>query len=369
MRIICETSKLTDVCLNIQRCVPNRSVMPHLEGILIKTVSNQKIEISGFDLDLGITKELEVRIEKAGAVVLNARDFCEILKHLPDETVTIDCDEKNICTIVSGETTYDIIGLSAEDYPELPTIAQGTPFSVSQRVIRDMIKQTIFAVSVDDSKTVHRGIKFEISDGQIRLIALDGYRLAIRTEFTQYKGEVLSFVVPSKTLSEIIKFIKEEDAFIEIFIGKRHIIFHIDGYSIISRLLEGEFLDYRSAIPSAKSTTVRINTKNLIDCIERTSILITEKTKSPTKFIFDEDTVKISAVTTKGSANDKVRASIDGKRTEIGFNNRFVLDALRSCESDEVILQLNGPVAPALILPTEGDHFLYLILPVRIKNG
>ncbi|MCH5197505.1 MAG: DNA polymerase III subunit beta [Oscillospiraceae bacterium] len=368
MRIVCETAKLTDVCLNVQRCIPNKSVMPHLEGILIKTEGENSIELSGFDLDLGITKKMEVSVEREGAVVLNAKTFCEILRHLPEDTVYIDCDEKNICSIKSGEVEYTVISVDPDEYPELPKITEEKPFTVSKKVLKNMIKQTIFAVSVDDSKTVHRGIKFEITSGQIRLIALDGFRLAIRTEFTEYGGPDLSFIVPAKTLSEIIKFIDDEDEFISVSIGRRHIIFNINGYCIISRLLEGEFLDYRSAVPTAKSTVVRVNTSNMIECIERASIIITEKMKSPIKFIFDEDLIKLSAVTALGSASDKIRASIDGKRTEIGFNNRFILDALRSCDSDEILINLNGSVAPAVILPTDGESFLYLILPVRIKT-
>ena len=366
MRIVCETEKLTTVSLNVQRCIPNRSVMPHLEGILIKTTEDGCIELSGFDLDMGITKKLEVRVEEPGAAVINAKTFCDILRHLPGETVYIECDEKNICSIRSGEAEYTVISLDPAEYPELPRITDEIPFTVSQKTLKNMIKQTIFAVSVDDSKTVHRGVKFELTAGQLKLIALDGYRLAIRTEFSEYSGKDLSFVVPAKTLSEIVKFIDDEDAFIRLSIGRRHIIFYIDGYSIISRLLEGVFLDYRSAVPTAKSAVVRVNTAKMIECIERTSIIITEKMKSAIKFIFDEDTVKMSAVTALGSANDKMEASVDGKRTEIGFNNRFVLDALRSCESDEVLINLNGPVSPAVIVPTDGDHFLYLILPVRI---
>ncbi len=368
MRIICDTEKFTEVCLNVQRCIPNRSVMPHLEGILIKTTDDGRIELSGFDLDMGVTTFMDVRVEQPGAVVLNAKTFCEQLRHLPEDTVYIDCDEKNICTIRSGEREYTMISLDPAEYPELPKITEEVPFTVSQKVLKNMIKQTIFAVSVDDSKTVHRGIKFEISDGTLRLIALDGYRLAIRTEFTEYKGNDLKFVVPAKTLSEIIKFIDDEDAFISLSIGRRHIIFEIAGYTIISRLLEGEFLDYRSAVPTAKSTVVRINTAKMIECLESAAPMVTEKMKSPIRFIFDEDTVKISTVTALGSYKDKISASIDGKRTEIGFNNRFVVDALRSCESDEVLINLNGPFAPAVIVPTEGEHFLYLILPVKIKS-
>ena len=368
MKLICDTQKLLDVCLNIQRCVPGRSVIPHLEGLLIKTQSESAIEISGFDLDLGITTVFETDVEEPGAVVLNAKIFCDSLRYLKGDTVIIDCDEKNICTIRSEEQEYNMIGLSADDYPELPTISEGTKLVVNQKILKDMIKQTIFAVSMDDSKTVHRGIKFELEPGQLRLVALDGFRLAIRNEFLQYDGEPMTFVVPAKALAEIIKFMNDDEGTVELFKGRRHIIFDVDGYSIISRLLEGVFLDYRTSIPTAKSTTVRINTRDLIDCIESTTPMITEKNKSPTKFIFDEDVVKISAVTSRGSYKDKTACSVDGKRTEIGFNNRFLLEALRSCDCDEVLIQLNGSRAPGIILPTDGDSFLYLILPVMLKN-
>ncbi len=368
MRIISDTRSLTEVCLNVQRSIPSKAVMPHLECILIKTDGASEIEMSGFDLDLGVTTRLAVRVERAGAVCLNAKTFCDILRHVPDESVIIDCDEKNVCSIKSGNVEYTLISLNPAEYPELPKITDETPFRIQSSTLRDMIRQTIFAVSLDDSKAVHRGIKFEIVPGEIKLVALDGFRLAIRKEFTDYNGKAMSFVVPAKTLAETMKLITEEDGFINISIGRRHIIFNIENYSLISRLLEGEFLNYNSAIPTAKSAVVRINTKELIDCIDRASIIITEKTRSPIRLIFDEDTARISAVTSLGSASDKIKASVDGKRTEIGFNNRFLLDALRSCDTDEVMINLNGPVSPAIILPPDGESFLFLILPVKLPN-
>ena len=231
-----------------------------------------------------------------------------------------------------------------------------------------MIRRTVFAVSADDGKTVHRGVKFEIRPGEIKLVALDGYRLAIRSEFTDYNGDELNFVVPAKTLYEIMKLAENDEEFIEIIKGRRHIMFNVNGYCLMSKLLEGEFLDYRTAFPKGKSSVVRINTKNLISSIERTSIIITEKVRSPLRCIFEDSELKLSAVTALGSASDRLDASIDGDRTEIGFNNRFLLDALRSCDTDEVLINLNGPLSPAVILPPEGESFLYLILPVRIKN-
>lgn len=369
MKIICNTAALTEVCSNIQRFVPAKAVTPHLEGILIRTTENSSIELCGYDLEIGVSAFMEARIEEQGGVILNAKTLCDILRHMPSDRVNIDCNERNICTISGGSAEYTIVSIPYTEYPELPRITDETIINVRQLVLREMVRQTIFAVSVDDSKAVHRGVKFEITNGEIKLIALDGYRLAIRKEFIEYNGEgTVSFIVPSKTLSELVKLINEEDGFINISLGKRHIIFTVNGYNIISRLLEGEFLDYKSAIPDAKSTCVRVNTKVLTECIERASIIITEKTRSPLKFVFENNEIRISAVTALGSASDKLEASIDGKRAELGFNNRFLTDALRSCDTDEILIDINGPISPVLLLPPEGDSFLYLILPVRLKN-
>ena len=228
--------------------------------------------------------------------------------------------------------------------------------------------QTIFAASTEEAKAVHRGVKFEIKEGELKAIAIDGYRLAIRTEFVAYNGAPHTFIVPSKTLYELVKLLPEEDTYVDIRLSRRHIIFNTNGYNIVSRLLEGDFLDYRTALPKGISATVRVNTKQLLECIERTSIIVTEKMRSPLRFIFDGDMIRLSVATALGSASDFMPCSLDGNRTEIGFNARYVSEALRACESDEVLIRLNGSISPALIVPTEGDHFMYLILPVRIAD-
>lgn len=368
MKIICDTGSFTNTCLNVQRSIPAKAVLPHLEGLLIETTDENTLKLTGFDLDIAVMTTVNVRVEEPGAAVLNAKTFCDILRHLPDKTATITCNEKNVCTITSGEAEYTLISLNPAEYPELPSLTEEVPFRISAGILKDMIKRTVFAVSADDGKTVHRGVKFEVTPGEIKLVSLDGYRLAIRKEFIEYNGNNLSFVVPAKTLYEIIKLAENDEEIIEIIKGRRHIMFTVGGYRLISKLLEGEFLDYRTAFPKGKSATVRISTKKFMDCIERTSIIITEKVRSPIKCIFEDDELRLSAVTALGSANDRLGVSIDGARTEIGFNNRFLLDALRSCDTDEVLIELNGSLSPAVIVPPEGDSFLYLILPVRIKN-
>lgn len=370
MRIICNTNALTDACLNVGRCIPNKAVMPHLEGILISTISENKIELCGYDLELGITTQINVKVERGGSIVVNAKMFCDMLRKIPNDTLVIDCDEKNKVTISSGDTEYSLISLNPTEYPEIPEVTDSIPFNISQVVLREAVKRTVFAVSTDDTKAAHRGIKFTLSPGEMKLVALDGFRLAIRSEFANYEGDTKEFVVPAKTMNEVIKLIDDEDGFVKMSIASKHIVFEIKGYNIISRLLEGEFLDYRTAIPATITTEVKINLKNLIDTIERTSVVITEKQRSPIRMMINEDgVIKVSSITALGTSEDKTEAFVTGKRLEIGFNSRYILDSLRNIEDEEAVMCFNGPFAPMVIKPTDySDKYMYLVLPVRIRN-
>lgn len=366
MKIVCSTETLSQACQNVQRAVSTKTSIPAIEGILLKA-ENGRLYLTGYDLEVGINTSIEAKVEQDGSIILNARYLCDIIRRLPDEEVEIEADARQLCYIRSGETNYSLNGISAEEYPELPSVTGGAPVIIDQGILKNMIRQTIFAVADNNSNVVYTGIKFEIEKNQIKLIAVDGVRLAIRTEEIDYDGEELSFIVPGKTLSEVMKLIDEEEADVSMGVGKRHIVFEVNGYSIVSRLLEGEFLDYKSAVPASFATTVRVSTKTLMSSIDRTSLLITDRLKSPVRCIFDDNTIKISSITSLGTANDKISAQIDGERIEIGFNNRFLIEALRVCDTDEVLIKLNSPVSPIIILPPEGESFLFLVLPVRLK--
>lgn len=371
MKIQCSTALLSQACQNVQRAVSTKTSIPAVEGILIKALGNELI-LTGYDLEIGIKTSINAAIEEQGSIILNAKILCEILRNLPDETVKIESDDRNLAVITSGNTKYQIMGISADEYPELPTVKGGFPIVISQKLLRDMVRQTIFAVASTDSKVVYTGIKFELTENEIKLIAVDGFRMAIRKEAIDYKGDDVSFIVPSKTLSEVVKLaVADEDGedYISMGIGKRHILFEIGGYSIISRLLEGEFLNYKAAIPVTASTRVGIDTRSFINSIERASLIINDKTKSLVSCIFDENVVKISSVASLGTANDRLDAEIEGNRVEIGFNNRYLLDALKACDTDTVRIELNGSISPILILPPEGDDFTFLVLPVRLKKN
>lgn len=367
MKFTCNTQTLSTACQNVQRAVSSKTSIPSLEGVLLKALGNELI-ITGYDLEIGITTSIEANVSQQGCVVLNAKVFSEILRRMPQGTVSIESNDYFVTSIKCGEVKYELSGYDASEYPELPSVTGGFPIVVDKEMLSEMVRQTIFAVAVNDAKVVHTGIKIEISTGEIKLIAVDGFRLAVRTEPIDYTGEDISFVVPSKAMSEIVKLMEGEEKTVSISLGKRHITFEVNNYCVVSRLLEGEFLNYKAAIPANVSTTVIVNTNDLMQAISRTSLIIVDQTKSPLRCVFDNNYINISSLSTIGSANDRVEAKIEGQRVEIGFNNRFLLDALRYCGTDEVIIQLGSSVSPILILPPAGNNFTFLILPVRIKN-
>ncbi len=366
MKFTCSRQQLNEAVLNVQRAVSTKSSVPALEGILLKAEENQ-ITLCGYDLELGMTTNVEAQVEEKGSIILSARLFGDIVRRLPSETVSLAADTKNITVIKSGPADFSIVGIPAEEYPELPSVNGETSIKIAHNVLKSMIRQTIFAVAESDAKPIHTGTLFELEKNRIRLVSVDGYRLAIREETAQC-GEEISFVVPGKTLSEVLKLLGDDEEELEILIGRRHIIFRVDKYCVISRLLEGEFLDYKAAIPGSSSTEILVGTRSFIDSVERVSLLITDRLKSPLRCLFEDDEIKVSCSTSIGRANDQLDAKITGSNVEMGFNNRYLLDALRNSEGDEVKIQLNGALSPMKNLPREGDSFLFLVLPVRLKS-
>ena len=367
MKISCDRQKLNEAVLNIQRAVSTKSSVPALEGILIRADENA-LFLCGYDLELGITTVIEADVSEKGSVVLSARLLGEIVRRLPAESVTISSDEKQMTTIVSGEAEYSIVGIPAQEYPELPAVGSEASLKLPNGILRGMIRQTLFAVAESDAKPIHTGTLFELSKDRLRLVSVAGYRLAIREEPVKSSLEN-NFVVPGKTLGEVLKLLGDEDDEVELQIGRRHILFNIGNYTVISRLLEGEFLDYRAALPQNSSTELKVSTQDFINSVERVSLLITDRLKSPVRCVFGENEIRVSCSTAVGRANDRLAASVTGDSLEMGFNSRFLLDALRNTECDEVRIRLSGALSPMRILPCDGESFLFLVLPVRLKSS
>lgn len=364
MRFRCMRTDLSNAVSNVSRAVAAKATIPALEGVLIRAY-NGNLEISGYDLEIGIVTVIEATVIEEGEIVVSARLFNEIIRKLPEEIVSIETDERLITYINSGAADYQIVGINSTEYPDLPNVDEISGLTVNAEILKNMIRQTVFATSDNMAKPIYTGSMFEIKDGLFRIVAVDGFRMAIRVENVDSDTQA-KFVVPAKTQNEILKLITDPKKDVQLIVGQRHIVFRIENYSIVSRLLEGNFLDYK--MPATASTEFVINTRILASSVERMALLTTEKMPSPVRCSISADEIKLSCSTTVGRANDMIPASVTGNDVEIGFNNRYLLDALKNAETDEVRIMLNGSLQPMIISPVTGDSFTFLVVPMRLAS-
>lgn len=367
MKFSCEKYLLLNAITTASRAAAVKSSVAALEGLLIEAGEN-KISVSGYDLKTGIITNFLADVTEAGSIVLSARLFSEIIRKMPDDVITVSSDAKLKTEITGGNSRFSIIGTPAEDYPELP-VSDGTQFlTMKQGILKAMISQTNFAVSDNEARPIQTGTLFETENGKLIMVAVDGYRLALRREELEDGAEGLSFVVPGNALNEVEK-ILEDGSTVEIHLGNKHITFKFGDTVLISRRLEGDFLNYRKSVPTTGKYDLKVVKKDLITSLERVSLMINEKLKSPVRCVFTDGTVKLSSSTPIGMANDECTIEGNADNLMIGFNNKYMLDALKAAPSDEVIMRLNSGIAPCLILPPDGeDNYLYMVLPVRLKN-
>ncbi len=369
MKFSCEKALLQSAISITSRAVAQKSSIPALEGLLLHV--DEELTVSGYNMQTGIRTRVSADVTQSGNIVLNARLFGDIIRRMPDDIITFSSDEKLMVHLSCGDADFDIMGLSAADYPELPDVEDDFSVSIQQKVLRAMIEETAFAVSTNESRPVHTGVLFEITDKGLTMVAVDGFRLAVRREpVEKIDGGAFSFVAPGGALNEVKGICGDVEDLASFTLGKRHIQFEVGSTELICRRLEGEFLDYKNAIPRKNPISVIADTKALINSIDRVSVVISDKLKSPVRCFFEHDKVLLSAKTGNGEAKDVCHLSGDGQGLEIGFNNRYLMEALRYAPAETVCIELNTGVSPAIIVPTEGEEsFLYMVLPVRLKSA
>ncbi len=369
MKFSCTTSVLSGAISVAQRAVSAKSNIPSLEGIYMETM-NGELKVIGYNLEVGIEVVIEAEIMEPGSIILNSRLFGEIIRRLPNDTVHITTDKENMTNIVCTMSEYNIVGMPSEEFPELPRVESEEAIEMPQDVLKSMIRQTIFAVSQNDNKIVHTGSLLEISKEYIRMVSVDGYRLAMREEKmdTLIPFDKKTFVVPGKTLSEVMKVLGDTDEPVSIIITSKHIVFSVDNIKLVSRLLDGDFLNYQNAIPKEHSMSLLTKVSPLIDSIERVSLIISDKMKTPIRCKFSPSTLEILCTTPIGRAHEQVDIALDEGELEIGLNNKYILDALKVCDEETVKIELNTPLTPLVIVPEVGNRFLFLVLPVRLRN-
>lgn len=369
MKFSCEKALLQAAISTTSRAVSPKSSIPALEGILLEAGSD--LRLTGYNLETGIRTIVPADIREEGTLVLGARLFGEIVRKLPDDIVTFQ-SENYMVNIKCGMSEFNILGTDPEEFPELPTVEYQNSLILLQSRLKAMISQTLFAVSDNESRPIHTGSLFEVDSEGLTIVSVDGYRLALRHESIDKKegAETFSFVVPGAALSEVEKICSDVDEPASVTQGARHVMFKVGDTMLVSRRLEGEFLAYRQAIPRNNTIHVEGDTRALLSSIDRVSLIISDKLKSPLRCVFDSNLLKISTKTAIGDAYDECPLSGDGGGLEIGFNNKYLMDALKAAPADKVRLELTTGVSPCVILPTEGEeNFLYMVLPVRLKAG
>ena len=369
MRFTCEKSMLV-TGLNIAgRTVAQKSSLSVIEGILCK--AGHGLSLTGYNMETAITYEIEAEVSDPGSCILPAKLFGDIIRRLPEGPVTVVVSEDYKVSIRAGYASFTISAESAEDYPELPDVNSGRPIHIPQCRLKELISGTIFAVSENQGRPIHTGVKFEVTDSSITAVAVDGFRLARRTYHPEEgTGRELSFVVPAQGLKEVEKIVTDSEDNAAFTLGTKHILFQIGNATLVCRLLEGEFLDWRRVVPSNCPIKLVANVGELASSVDRVGLIVSEKYKSPVRCVFSHNELLMRTNTTIGAAEDRCSIAGDGKELEIGFNVRYLADALKVVPSDEVTLELTNGLSPIVLTPVDDKFdFAYMVLPVRIKNG
>ncbi len=367
MKFSCEKALLQSAITTSGRAVATKSTIPALEGILLEAEND--LRLTGNNLEIGIRTVVPADIQKKGSLVVSARLLGEIVRKLPDDIVLITADDLMI-NIKCGMSEFNIMGTPADEFPALPTVEYQNTFEIQQCKLRAMINQTLFAVSGNDSRPVLTGSLFEINDKGLTIVSVDGFRLALRRESIEKKEGApdFSFIVPGSSLSEAEKICSDVEEIASVTQGSRHVMFKIGDTMLISRRLEGEFMAYEKSIPRNNPIRILGETRALMASIDRVSLIISDKFKSPLRCIFEENILRMDTKTAIGNATDQCVVEGDGGGLEIGFNNKFLMDALRAAPTDKVRLELGTRLSSCVIVPAEGEeNFLYMVLPTRLR--
>ncbi len=375
MKILCEKSVLLDIINTVQKAVSSKAVMPILECIKIDADASGKLVVTANNLDICIEFTTECNIPEGGSIALSSRMFGDIVRRLPDMEVDLHVNESNnVTTIKCGKSEFNIQGLSAHEYPEIPEVQESYRLSMKQNVLKKMIRKTVFAVSQNEArKPILTGSLFEIDTGVLSVVATDGYRLAIIKEVVDASLEPKSFVIPGFTLRELLKVLRDDEENVDIIVSDRHVMFDFGEFKIVTRLLEGKFINYRPVLTTPNSIIVNTNARSLADSLDRAALIINDDMtakaeKLPVILNITTDKIEITCMTSRGKVYDAIDVSASGDDLEIGFNYRLLLDALKGCEDDDIKMQFSNPRSSCFINSTTDDSYTYMILPVRLYN-
>ena len=368
MKLRCEKIHIQDAVNTVMKAVSPKSTIPILEGILMKA-KGSVLTLIGNDLSISIETVMPIACDEDGEVVIEAKRLFEMIRKLPNDTILIEVDNRLNATLSSQNSVYKTMALSAEEFPAVNLVSKEKSISLPSETLKSMIRSTLFAVAFNESsRQVLNGTLFEVEDGELHLVSLDGYRLAVRKEALP-SDENFSFIVPGKTLSELIKILPATQEKVEISVSRKYALFTFGSTKLVTRLIEGEFFNYKKSIPTEKKISITIPVSEIRESVERVDPIISasEFQKNPIKLCIKDNTLEIDCQTSTGVVHDCLDIAPCGEELTIGFNHKFLQDAIRACEGEEIIMEFNSANSPCLLKPVEGEEFLYLVLPVKLN--
>ena len=366
MKFFCKKSDLSEAISVVMKAINRNSTVKILDGILIESGDN-KIKLTGYDLETGIEAEVVADIFEEGSVVVESKIFNDIVRKLPEENIDIKVDDKFQLSINSGSVNFNIKGLDGEPYPKIPSIETDNKIVIGQKILKNMINHTSFAVSNDATRAKLTGLNL-ISDGKnLTLVAIDGFRIALNREDMGEDFPTMNYIIPGKSMNELSKILNDDDTEVVVYHSNNQILFDIGDVRLISRLIQGDFVNFESIIVKNPKTIMNISRKSLMDSIDRAALLImTDERRCPVSLSMpDNSTLVVSTNTETGDHKESIDIKVEGDLIDIDFNSKYFIDALKNIDDDEIKIEFNGNQGPCIIKPVEGDKYIYLILPIR----
>lgn len=366
MKLLIEKENLLTGINATQKAVAGKTTMPILECFHLVAKENT-LYITATDLEIGIEYRISTSIEGEGEVTIEAGIFSEIIRKLPDSTVTISTNEQNLLIIECEGSLFKVVTTSSDDFPVFPKINAEQTIKIKQNNLKDMIRKTIFAVGIDESRPIFTGCLLEKKDGIMNMVALDGFRLALQTKVNIEDGtENFSVVIPGKTLNEVSKILTDDDEIITIGVEKNQAVFELPNCTAVTRILEGKFLDYQNAIPQEKDLRVTANKSLLLSSLERAAVMSRDESRLPIKITIKDSLMVIQCVVQSGDVREELIVESVGKPLEIGFNPKYLIDAVKAVDDENIILDFGSSISPCVIKPKDKKESVYMVLPVRI---
>ncbi len=364
MIFICEKQKLQEGISIVQKAITGKSTMSVLEGIYINA-NKDGLTLIGSDMDVSIETKVNADVINEGRIVIDAKIFGEIIRKLPNSEIKIETMENDTVQITCEKSVFNVVYMNADEFPELPSLNENMKVEVPQNILKNMIKCTSFAIAQDETRPILQGILFEVKDRTLNLVALDGYRLAIKSEYLDSDFDI-EIVIPGKTLNEVSKILEDVNDLVQITFTNNHILFNLNKTRIISRLLEGKFVNYKSLLPEEHKLLVTVKKQDLQNGIERASLMAKDGNNNLIKLEVQDEALVITSNSQLGKVREEVGINLQGDKIQIAFNSRYLIDVLKNFEEEEVVMEMTSSVSPCIIKAKEADNYKYLVLPVRL---